>query len=68
MDEHLFEIDLLDHEAERSGNWQEFSYSNIQQERELALRIDDKWIPKSCLRLDGACDLWIACWFYAKEF
>lgn len=70
MNEHLIEVDLLDEDLKRSGNYQEFDYTNIQAESfsKLALRIDDKWIPKSCLRLDGYDNLWISCSFYANVF
>lgn len=64
----LDDIDLLDEEVRRSGKWQPFEYEELGSGTDKAIMIDDKWVPKSQLRLDENYKLWMSTWWYDKKF
>jgi len=75
----LDDINLLDEDSRRSGDWQSFKYERLGTGTDKrrrpdgtwnlgALMIDGKWVPKGHLKLDGDYKLWISTWWYDKKF
>jgi len=64
----LASIDFLDEEKRRSEKWQEFDYKELGTMTDKAVLIDEIWVPKSQLRVDGDNKLWMSVWFNDKHF